>query len=344
MRAAKSIGHGRLKSSDRPDSFNAAPRSPTVASGDRTRLKGYLAVTVAAVLFGMWATAAKLVLNETHELTIVLYTQLVPGLVFLPWLVKYGFPRKELPFVVGITFLASVVAPVLYFLGLGKTTSANAALLSDTESLFTIVYAFVFLGERLRRRGYLALVGIAVGAFLVATQLDFSSVAFFGYLEGNLLLIGAAAFWGLNNNGVTVLSARIPRLLPLIALQLLLGTAFMVPINVALGAPFLMSPVAAAGVVFLGLTGVGTFTVLFYFAFRTIGAMRTGGVLSTSALWGVLIALLVFPDQGLGLWQVVGGALLVGATIGLYVFGEGTPAGQDDETLKRAASDGPKPP
>lgn len=315
-----------------------------MASGDGVRLRGYLAITVAAILFGMWATVAKLVLNETHELTIVLYTQLVPGLLFLPWLVKYGFPRRDLPFILGITFLATVVAPVLYFLGLAKTTSANAALLSDTESLFTIVYAFVFLRERLRPRGYLALIGIALGAFVVATQLDFSSVAFFGYLEGNLLLIGAAAFWGMNNNGVTYLGARIPRLIPFIALQLLLGAAFMIPINVALGAPFLVTPRAAAGIVFLGLTGIGTFTVLFYYAFRTIGAMRTGAVLSTSALWGVLIALLVFPDQTLGFWQITGGALLVGATVALYVFGEGKPAADASETLKPAASDGPKLP
>lgn len=315
-----------------------------MSSGDRGHLRGYLAVSGAAILFGMWATVAKLVLNETSEFTIVLYTQLVPGLVFLPWLAKYGFPRKELPFVLGITVLATVVAPVLYFFGLGKTTSANAALLSDTESLFTIVYAFVFLGERLRARGYAALVGIALGAFLVATQLDFTSVAFFGYLEGNLFLIAAAALWGMNNTGVTLVSARLSRLLPLIALQLLLGAAFMVPINLALGAPFVVSPVAAAGIVFLGLTGVGTFTVLFYYAFRTIGAMRTGAVLSTSALWGVLIALVVFPEQGLGPWQVVGGALLVGATIALYVFGEGHPAVQAGETLKPAASDGPRLP
>lgn len=315
-------------------------------SGDRTRLYGYLAVSGAAVLFGMWPTVAKLVLNEVNELTIVLYTQLVPGLIFLPWLVRYRFPRRDLRFLLGFTFTATVVAPILYFFGLARTTSANAALLSDTESLFTITFAFVFLGERLRPRGYLAIMGIALGAFLVATQLDFTSIAFLGYLEGNLFLIGAACFWGMNNNGITVLSRRNPRSLPMISLQLLTGAAFMVVINLAVGAPFTMAPVAAGGVVFLGLTGVGTFTVLFYYAFRTIGAMRTGAVLSASALWGVLIALLVFPEQGLGFWQLIGGALLVGATVSLYIFGEGRPkaAPPEGETLKPAGSDGPRLP
>jgi len=317
-----------------------------VPSGDRNRLSGYLAVSVAAVLFGMWATVAKLVLAQVNELTIVLYTQLIPGLIFLPWLVKYRFPRRDLKFLLGITFLATVVAPILYFFGLGKTTSANAALLSDTESLFTITFAFVFLGERLRPRGYLAIVGIALGAFLVATQLDFTNVAFLAYLEGNLFLMAAACFWGMNNTGITVLSRQNPRSLPMISLQLLIGAGLMVPINLAMGPTGPMSPIAAAGVVFLGLTGVGTFTVLFYFGFRTIGAMRTGAVLSTSALWGVLIALLVFPEQSLGFWQTAGGALLVGATVVLYVFGEGRAksAPATGETLKPAGSDSPRSP
>ncbi len=317
-----------------------------VSSADRTRTLGYLAVSLASVLFGMWPSVATLVLREVHELTLVLYSQLVPGLVFLPWLVKYRFPRKDLRFLVGITFLAAVVAPILYFYGLSRTTSANAALLSDTESLFTITFAFVFLGERLRRRSYVAIAGIALGAFLVATQLDFTNVAFAAFLEGNVMLIGAACFWGVNNNGVTILSRRNPRSLPMIALQLLLGAAFMVPINVAVGVPFTMSVTAIAGVVFLGLTGIGTFTVLFYYAFRTIGAMRTGAVLSTSALWGVLIALAVFPGQGLGFWQIAGGALLVGATVALYVLGErgAQPAASAGETLKPAGSDGPRLP
>ena len=315
-------------------------------SGDR-RLQGYLAISVAAVLFGMWPSVAKLVLGEVSELTIILYTQLVPGLLLLPWLVRYRFPRKDLRFLLPITFVATVVAPILYFFGLSRTTSANAALLSDTESLFTIVYAFLFLGERLTARGYLFIVGIAVGAFLVATQLDFTGVAFVAYLEGNLLLIGAAAFWGMNNNGITVLSRRNPRILPMISLQLLVGAALMVPINLAAGAPFVMGPTPALGIVFLGLTGVGTFTILFYYAFRTIGAMRTGAVLSTSSLWGVLIALAVFPEQGLGLWQIVGGVLMVGATVALYLKGEpdaATAPAVAGETLKPVASDGPKLP
>lgn len=312
------------------------------------RLYGYLAVGAAAVLFGMWATAGKLALAQMNGLTIAFYTQLIPGLLFLPALVKHGFPRKELGLLLVITLAGTVAAPVLYFFGLNETTSANAALLSNTESLFTILFAFVFLGERLARRGYPALAAIAVGAFLVATELDFSTVAFERYLLGNLLLIAAACLWAVNNNGSAVLGRR-TRILPFISLQLLLGSAILLPFVVAFQAPLLVPAESVGWLVFLALFGIATFTVLYYNALRTIGAMRAGAVLSTSSLWGVFIALAVFPEQGLGPWQIVGGALMVVATFALYVWGESrptAPAGPAPpvETLMTAGSDGPRLP
>lgn len=310
----------------------------------RARFYGYLAVATAAALFGMWATAGKLALAEVNGLVIAFYTQAIPGLLFLPALLKYGFPRKELRLLLLVALSGTVAAPILYFVGLNETTSANAALLSNTESLFTIAFAFMFLGERLSHRGYLALVGIAVGAFLVATELDFSYVTFERYLLGNLLLISAACLWAVNNNGSAVLGRR-ARILPFISLQLLLGSAILLPMILVSGTSLVVSGAAAAWLLFLAFFGIATFTVLYYGGLKTIGAMRAGAVLSTSSLWGVLIAIVVFPAQGLGFWQIVGGGLMVGATLALYLFGErvARPA-TASETLKPAASDGPRLP
>jgi len=316
----------------------------------RARLYGYLAVSLAAVIFGMWATAAKLVLNEVHELTIVFYTQLLPGLLLFPVLVRHGFPRAHWRLLLFTSVCGGVIAPILYFEGLGRSTSANAALLSNTESLFTVLLAFMFLRERLGLKGYFSLSGIVVGAFLVSTQLDFSAATFGTYLAGNLLLIAAGFFWAANNNGVAVLSHRV-KILPLMSAQMLIEAAILFPIAVAFGAPLVVTGMPAVGLMFLSLVGVASFTVLFYFAFRTIGAMRSGAVLSTSSLWGVLIALAVFPEQGLGFLQAAGGALMVGATAALYLFGEprravsqGEPLSSSGETLKPAGSDEPRSP
>ena len=310
------------------------------------RVVGYLAVSVAAVLYGLWANLSKFVEQSVPPLTIALYSQVLPGLLYFPSFARHRLPRKDVPLLVLVSVAGAVAAPIAYYYGLQDTTAANASLLSNSESVFTVVIAFTFLGERLTRRGYLALAGIVFGAFTVTTELQLGSLASVQYLAGNLLLILGTFFWGVDNNGSTVLSRR-SRIVPMISAKLLLGSALLVPVLLVTGAPLVPSGPDAWIILVIAFGGVASFTVLFYHSLRIIGAMRAGSILSTSALWGVLISLVLFPGQPLTATQLAGGAVMIVATIALYVFGGTTaPAAATGagETLKPAVTDGPKLP
>ena len=201
--------------------------------------------------------------------------------------------------------------------------------------------AYAVLGERATRREYVALVGIAVGAFLVTTQLRFGDVRFLEFLIGNAMLVAAAACWGVSNTVSTMLLRRI-KILPVLEIQLLIGAAVYAPIVLLAGAPLAVPLPILPILVLLSLSAVGVFSVLFFYAFRTIGAMRTGAVLPTSALWGILLALYLFPNDTLGAVQVAGGALMILALVAFYVLRG--PSEAEGETLKPAASDGPESP
>jgi drug/metabolite transporter (DMT)-like permease len=84
------------------------------------------------------------------------------------------------------------------------------------------------------------------------------------------------------------------------------------------------------------------FSLLFFYALRTIGAMRAGAILPTSALWGIPLAILLLPGEGLSVVQVLGGALMVGSLIAFYRLHGPSP--EEVETLKPTASDGPDSP
>jgi drug/metabolite transporter (DMT)-like permease len=240
-------------------------------------------------------------------------------------------------------FVGAVVAPIVYFYGLERTTASNAVFLSNSESLFTMIFAYAFLGERATGREYVALGGIAVGAFIVATQLRFGDVQFLQFLIGNVLLIGAAMAWGVSNTTSTVLLRRIP-IVPLLALQLLFGAAAFVPIIAVSQTPFVVPLHVLPVLILLAVSAVGVFSVLFFYAFRTIGAMRTGAVLPTSALWGILVALLLFPSETLSGTQLLGGALMIGALAAFYILRGPSKVETAGETLKPEASDGPDSP
>jgi drug/metabolite transporter (DMT)-like permease len=307
------------------------------------RTRGYLAIVLAAVLFGVWPSLSKLVVNEVHPFVIAFLIQLIPAVALSPSLRRVRIARSDWKLVALSGFVGAVVGPIVYFYGLERTTASNAVFLSNSESLFTMLFAYAFLGERATRREYVALGGIAVGAFIVATQLRFGDVQFLQFLIGNLLLIGAAVAWGVSNTTSTVLLRRIP-IIPLLTVQLLFGAAAFVPIIAVSGTPFIVPLHILPVLILLAVSAVGVFSVLFFYAFRTIGAMRTGAVLPTSALWGILVALLVFPNETLSGFQILGGALMVGALAGFYILRGPSKGETAGETLKPEASDGPDSP
>jgi len=307
------------------------------------RTRGYLAIIAAAVLFGIWPTLSKLVLNALSPLAIAFLIQVIPGVPLLPFVRRVRFQRADWKLVVLSGVIGAVVGPLIYFYGLERTTAANSVLLSNSESLFTMLFAYAFLRERATRREYVALAGIAVGAFLVTTQLRFGDVRFVEFVVGNVMLVTAAACWGSSNTMSAVLLRRIP-IVTLLEVQLLIGAAVFAGIVVFTGTSLAVPLDVLPALVLLSLSAVGIFSVLFFYAFRTIGAMRTGAVLPSSALWGILVALYVFPTETLGPVQVLGGVLMVGSLIAFYILRGPAEAKSAGETLKPAASDGPDSP
>jgi len=309
--------------------------------GSRRRTYGYLAIVLAAVLYGIWPSLSKLVLNEVDPLVIAFLIQLIPGIGLSPSLRGVRIARSDWRLVLVAGVVGAVAGPILYFYGLERTTAANSVLLSNSESLFTIMLAYAVLGERATRREYVALAGIAAGAFLVTTQLRFGDVRFLEFLIGNAMLVAAAACWGVSNTVSTILLRRI-KIVPLLEVQLLIGAAVYAPIVLVVGAPLEVPLPILPILVLLSLSAVGVFSILFFYAFRAIGAMRTGAVLPTSAVWGILLALYLFPNDTLGAVQVAGGALMISALVAFYALRG--PSEAEGETLKPAASDGPESP
>lgn len=307
------------------------------------RTRGYLAIIVAAVLFGAWPTLSKLVLNEVHPLLVGFLIQVIPAILLAPSLRGVRIVRADWKLVGLSGIVGAVIAPVIYFYGLQRTTASNSVLLSNSESLFTILLAYAVLSERATRREYVALAGIAVGAFLVTTQLRFGDIQFEAFLIGNVMLLAAAACWGISNTLSTILLRRIP-IIPLLAVQLFVGAGVFAAVVVVAGVPLAVPLGILPLLVLLSLSAVGVFSVLFFYAFRTIGAMRTGAILPSSVLWGILIALVVLPGETLSDVQIVGGALMVAALVAVYLFRGPTEATPTGETLKPSASDGPGSP
>jgi len=278
-------------------------------------LRGYSAILVASAGFGASATLGTLLLTgpgAVNPLAALVVAHALSALVFLPFARKVRFRREDARFILLWAVNGAAIAPALWFLGLAQSTAINAALLANMEALWTVAFAYVFLKERVPRRGYLGIAVLLVGALAVTTNFDFGSIQFRQYLFGNILLILSSLCFGIDNNMSRVLVMKYDRrAIPFY--KIVIGLAVLAPISLLLGSSYAFDVEHLFLATALGLVGVAGVIWFFYIAFQEIGAMRAGAIISTSALFGVAIAFAVFGTPPTAV-QLGGGLLMVAGT------------------------------
>lgn len=136
----------------------------------------------------------KLTLREIPVFSLVVIRMGIAALVMLPFISKdLKIERKDLPTFIWAAVTAITIHMTLFFVGLKLSQAIYAAVLAASVPVMTLAAASIFLKEKLTVRLILATIVAIIG--LVVTigkpDRDLSLPAFIG----NLLLIGASAFW-----------------------------------------------------------------------------------------------------------------------------------------------------
>jgi drug/metabolite transporter (DMT)-like permease len=102
---------------------------------------------------------------------------------------RIGLPRDKFALMGSITFALNTI----FFVSATKlTTAANAIVLQYTAPIYVLLFSFAFLGESIRRRDVIAVLGTFVGlALMVADQLSPQG------MQGNLYALAAGLSFGL---------------------------------------------------------------------------------------------------------------------------------------------------
>lgn len=275
---------------------------------------GYVSVLAAAVLFGISTTLNKIALADVHPLIVAGAIYFVAGITLtvariLPPLHRKILSLLETPteaepqitmkdyVTLGFVVLfGSVIAPYLFICGLDETTAINASLLSNSESLFTALIAFFFLGERGKTKDYAAIFLVLLGAVFLTTNAEFQRLSLTRNVFGNLLVLAACFSWSVDNNLSRFLSMKKDIVL-ITALKCLLGGTALLTASWLLQVVIYIPMKAALYIVSSGALSIGISVLLFLFALREIGAMKTGILFATSSLFGALTAFLVLKES-----------------------------------------------
>src|SRR5262245_12654499 len=156
--------------------------------------RGALMALIAAVLFGLSAPFAKLLLREATP-------QLLAGLLYLGsgsglstiWLVRRRASREapltraDLPWLAAAIGFGGMLGPLLLLVGLTRTPASATSLLLNLEGVFTAVLAWFVFRENFDRRIVFGMVAIVAGGLV----LSLGGRLEWGGLSGPLAVAGA---------------------------------------------------------------------------------------------------------------------------------------------------------
>ena len=264
---------------------------------------------LAAVLFGLSAPLAKLLLGRTTPqlLAGLLYLGSGAGL-FVVWLVRRRgvrearLTRRDAPWLAGAIGFGGVAAPVLLLLGLARTPASAGSLLLNLEGVLTALLAWFVFRENFDRRVALGMLAIVAGGVVLSWEGQLRV----GGFVGPLAVAGACLAWGIDNNLTQKVSGGDP--VQVAMLKGLVAGVVNTGIALMLSARWPSSGVVSAALA-LGFLSYGVSLALFVLALRHLGAARTGAYFSVAPFVGAAASLALFRERPTALF-VTGAALM----------------------------------
>ncbi len=290
-----------------------------------------MSAVVSAVLFGVSSTLNKITLQKVNPTVVAGMIYFVAGVLlfgihFSP-LCKRILERletsgtetkitsKDIRTLGFVILSGSIIAPFLLLNGLNGTTAVDSSLLLNAESLFTVALAYVFLKERCARREYIGIALLLLGVVFVTTSGAFQNLTLTENLVGNLLVIGACFFWGVDNNVSKFLSKKRDILL-VTGLKCFVGGSALLAVAVVLGLNFALPLSVLPYILTVGAFSVAFSLLFFLFSLRKIGSIRTGVIFSLSSLFGAVLAFFVLGEP-FSVVQITAGVIMI---VGIYIL------------------------
>lgn len=222
--------------------------------------------------------------------------------------------RRDFEVLAFVILSGAVVAPFLFLYGLNETTAVNASLLSNTEALFTVVIAFLFLKERETSKNYVGILLLIIGAIFLTTNAEFQKLSLTREVLSNALIVGACLFWGIDNNLSKLMSKKCDLVL-LTAMKCFIGGCALLLLSISLKLNFQIPLFSIPYLFSVGAFSIGFSILLFLFALREIGSMKTGVIFSTSSLFGATFAFIMLRENFSPIQLMAGFTMLLGIYI-----------------------------
>jgi drug/metabolite transporter (DMT)-like permease len=281
--------------------------------------RAYTALLLIVVLWGSYPAMAKLALQDIPPVVLVTLRCAIASAFLLALLARAGAgaAREITPAALrAFAFLALTgVAGSMHlsYLSLYYTTAGNVVILQVATPVMVALGARLYLGDRMTRMQWLGVALSAAGVLLVITRGRLASLRMAELRAGDFINLAGMVGWSAYTvYGKRVLATYSPALATTGAY--VLGTLMLVPLA-ALTAPLFPAPrfgSSLAWLVILYQAILGAVAhVWWYRAVEVVGPSLAAGFMNLQPVVGLGLAALLL-GEGIGVWQVAGGLLVLG--------------------------------
>ena len=278
------------------------------------------ALWAAVLITGVYPVAGKFAVGIISPSLLLLCSTALAVLFFAPWITKHKywgvFFRKDtfLPFCM-IGLLSNALAFLFMLIALQYTTPANAAILNQTEVIYSLILSMIFLRERPTGKQLLGTAMVISGVVIILLGESFSL-----RWKGDLIVISTVWMFQLSH----VFAKKLPAHLPpqvITAGRCIFAFAWSLPIAFILSrfsfdvSTFVPGWKLLAILLYMGVINYAIGNALWYRAIRNMDLSKATAVILSYPVITYLISVFAGMDT-LNLSQIAG---LVLALSGAYL-------------------------
>ncbi len=303
-------------------------------AGILSRIPGlaYIGLVLTPLFWAGNAVVARGTVEHIPPLSMSFWRWIIALAILLP----FGWPgvwrhrqvvRQHLGSMVALaTFSVAAFNSLLYYAAL-TTTATNIALINSTIPIFVALLAWLLLGDRTRPIQALG-IGLAIlGILAVVARGDITVLTSLQAQPGDLIMVAAVFSWGLFSVLLRRQAVPLPPL-TFLTVQILLGTLVILPFYLAdflfYSGGFTLSQETALPLIYFAI-----FPGILAYGFWNHGVHQIGPANAaifmylTPVFASVLAS--VFLGESLGLFHVIGGALILAGLLLATRFGRRPP-------------------
>jgi drug/metabolite transporter (DMT)-like permease len=279
---------------------------------------GVILVLVSILFYGLEPIISKYTVNTVNPIftaTIsIVFASVIPLLILVnKGMVGELIKRENILYLFFISFFGSVIALILFLVGVGMTSGISASLLLQIEPIYSVLLGFFILREAISKRQlyamFLIIIGVGVIFYNGKLQINY----------GDILILATPLFYQISHLIVKKVMKRIEEDV-IIAGRFLYAAPIFIILSTLAGAnqfEVLLKPLYFSSLLFLGVSWALGY-ILWIKAIRRINLSKATVIVAPYPILSLAFAWIILSEVP-SIYQISGLVLVI---IGIYAIGK----------------------